>query len=90
MQKKGLRCIFYRYAKTEHDLSKEDWMILSERVDKEHFIIAKKTTLRRDSSTPTTPLLTAVSSDLLGQGHQPQLSIYTYKLPSRRIFGLWT
>jgi serine/threonine protein kinase len=74
---KGLHCIFYRQAKTEvwEDLSKEDCMILNERVDKDQFTIAKKVMMRRDSLTPMTPtLLTSVSSDLLGPGQQPQLS----------------
>jgi serine/threonine protein kinase len=74
---KCLHCIFYRQAKTEvwEDLSKEDCMILNERVDKEQFTIAKKVMMRRDSLTPAAPtLLTSVSSDLLGPGQQPQLS----------------
>ena len=70
---KGLHCIFYRQAKTEvwEDLSKEDWMVLNDAVDKEHFIIAKKVSLRR-ASTPTMPLLTSSSSDKFGQGMQNQ------------------
>lgn len=71
---KGLHCILYRQEMNEawEDLSKEDWMILNERVDKEHFIIAKKVQSRR-ASTPTSSSLTTASAELLGLG-QPLVS----------------
>ena len=77
---KGLHCIFYPQAKTEvwEDLSKEDWMLLNEKVDKDHFTIAKKVSLRR-ASTPSTPLLTSTSSEVFAQGQQtPMGKNYIY------------
>lgn len=76
---KGLHCIFYRQEMTEvwEDLNKEDWMILNEKVDKEHFIIAKKVHTRRASPPSTTlGLLTTSSAEILlgEQGQQPMLS----------------
>jgi serine/threonine protein kinase len=66
---KGLHCILYRQEMNEvwEDLSKEDWMILNEKVDKEHFIIAKKVHKGRSSTPTTTTLLTTASAEILGQ-----------------------
>lgn len=66
---KSLHCILYRQDMNEvwEDLSKENWMLLNEEVDKEHFIIAKKVHGRRSTTPTTTRLLTMTSSDGLQQ-----------------------
>jgi len=59
---KKLHCILYRQDMNEvwEDLSKEDWMVLNEKVANEHFTIGKKRQNRRPS--PTSSLVTSAAN----------------------------
>jgi histone-lysine N-methyltransferase SETD2 len=73
---KGLHKILYRHGEKNdvdevwEDLKKEDFMILNERIDKEHFSIGRKSVGRRRPS-PTSSLLAAVTTSdrMMKPGH---------------------